>query len=287
MVFEVDYVGSVSRNLFVQPVANTARFPAPGPLPPRQPFPQYGGTFPNSTNVGNAHYNSLQARLNKRYSHGITFLTSYTWSKSMDISSQGQAGLMTIYNRRIDWGPSDFDIPHMFVFSTSYELPWGRGRPLGSSTNRFVSALTGGWVLGGITSFYSGSPVNILAGGDVANVGGGTQRAQVVGDADSGFARSIDQWFNTAAFRTPAPFTFGNSGRNNVRGPGAVNIDLVAYKDFIFTESKRLQFRGEFFNAPNRANFGQPTNNVQSGAFGRILSAGEPRDIQLGLKFLF
>lgn len=283
---EVDYVGSVSRHLFIQPVANTALFPAPGPLAPRQPFPQYGGTFPNSTNSGNSTYNSLQAKLNKRYSSGMSFLTSYTWSRSMDVSSQGQAGLSNIYNRRLDWGRSDFDIPHMFVFSTVYELPFGRGKTFMSSPRRLTDALFGGWIVGGIASLYSGSPFSISAGGDVANVGGGSQRADVVGDAKTG-ERSVEKWFNTAAFRTPVPFTFGNAGRNNVQGPGAVNVDIVTYKDFVFTESKRLQFRAEFFNAPNHPNFNNPNNNVQSGAFGRITTANEPRDIQFALKFLY
>src|SRR5262249_45722490 len=85
-----NYVGSVGRHLFIQPVANTARFPGPGPIQPRQPFPQYGGTFSNSTNIGNSSYNSLQARIENRQFHGLSFLGSYTWSKALDIQSSGQ-----------------------------------------------------------------------------------------------------------------------------------------------------------------------------------------------------
>lgn len=285
---EVDYVGSVGRHLFIQPVANTARNPAPGPIADRQPYPQYGGTFSNSTNIGNSSYNSLQAKLNKRFSHGLTFLTSYTWSKSLDLQSSGQAGgIMTIYDLRRDWGPSDFDVSQMLVFSSSYEVPFGKGKAFGSSARGLENAILGGWNVGGIVSLYSGLPFSISAGGDVANVGGGGQRAQVAGDPKTGFAQSRLQWFNTAAFRTPTPFTFGNAGRNNMRGPSSTTIDLVTYKTFAVTERARLDVRAEFFNAPNHTRFGLPNNNVQSGAFGRIFSANEPRDIQFGLKLVY
>ncbi len=285
---EVNYVGSVSRHQFVQPVANTARFPAPGPIQPRQPFPQYGGTFANSTNIGNASYNSLQARVDKRLSRGLSFLGSYTWSKSLDLQSSGQAGgIVTIYDLRREWGPSDYDFKHLFTFSSIYQLPIGRGKALLSSGGRLSQVLFGGWSIGGIVSVTSGAPFSISAGGDLANVGGGSQRAQVVGNPLTGFEQSIFQWFNTSAFRTPDPFTFGNAGRNNMRGPRATNFDFVTYKDFTIRENMKLEFRGEYFNLPNHARFGIPNSNVQSGAFGKITTADEPRDIQFALKLVF
>jgi hypothetical protein len=126
-----------------------------------------------------------------------------------------------------------------------------------------------------------------LGRGDVANVGGGAQRAQLVGDPFSGFTQSRLEWFNTAAFKTPTVYTFGNSGKNMMRGPRQTNLDFVAYKDFALSESKKLQFRAEFFNAPNHTRFGVPNANVQSSAFGLITSAGSPRDIQFALKFVY
>lgn len=285
---EVDYVGSGGRHLFIQPVANTARYPGPGPISERQPYPQYGGTFSNSTNIGTSNYNSMQVKVEKRYSFGLSFLSSYTWSKSLDIQSEGQSGsIMTIYDLRRDWGPSDFDIRQMFVYSGTYTLPVGKGKQFLSGARGFTNALLGGWNIGGITSIDSGLPFSISAGGDLANVGGGSQRAQVVGDPNSGFSQSRLKWFNTSAFTAPAQYTFGNAGRNNMRGPRQVNVDFVTYKDFAFTESKKLEFRAEFFNVANHARFGNPNNNVQSGAFGGIYSAAEPRDIQFALKFLY
>ena len=146
-----------------------------GSIAPRQPYPQYGGTFSNSTNIGNASYNSLQARVEQRLSHGLSFLGSYTYSKSLDLQSSGQAGgIVTIYDLSREWGPSDFDFTHMFVFSSLYELPFGKGKRFLSSSGRAVDLLIGGWNVAGILSMYSGAPFSVLAGGDFANVGGGT-----------------------------------------------------------------------------------------------------------------
>jgi hypothetical protein len=285
---EIDYVGSVGRHLFIQPVANAARVPGPGPISLRQPYPQYGGTFSNSTNIGNSSYNALQAKFEKRMSYGVTFLGSYTYSKSLDIQSSGQAGgIVTIYDLRREWGPSDYDFTHIFVFSGLYQLPFGRGKAYLGSSGRFTDALIGGWNIGGITSWVSGPPFSISAGGDLANVGVNNQRAQVTGNPLTGFSQSINEWFNIAAFRTPDQFTYGNAGRNNIRGPAAKQYDFVAFKEFTLWEKTKLEFRGEFFNLPNHARFGVPNNNVQSSAFGKITSSGEPRDIQLALKLTF
>jgi hypothetical protein len=141
--------------------------------------------------------------------------------------------------------------------------------------------------MGAIYTFSSGAPFTIGAGGDIANVGGGSQRAQVVGNPYSGFTQSRLEWFNTAAFAIPANYTFGNLGRNNMVGPSQTNIDFSAFKDFALSERVKAQLRGEFFNIANHARFGLPDNNVQDGAFGVINSAGAPRDIQFALKLLF
>ncbi len=289
LVLNLDYIGSVGRHQFIQPAANTARYPGPGTLASRgQPFPQYGGAFSYDENAGNSSYNALQAKLQKSLSFGLNFLASYTWSKSLDIQSEGQSGsIATIYDLRRDWGPSDFDRRHLFVFSGIYQLPVGKGKAHLAGSNGLLQTLLGNWNVGTIVTLTSGRPYSISAGGDVANVGGGSQRARVVGDPLSGFTQSRLEWFNTAAFVTPAPFTFGNAGRNNMSGPAQKNVDFVTFKDFLFTERLRLQFRGEFFNVFNHPNFGLPDGNTQSSSFGQIHSASAPRDIQFGLKLIF
>jgi hypothetical protein len=282
-------VGSVSRHQFIQPAANTALTPGPGPVGPREPYPAYGGSFSFDENVGNASYNALQVKLQKNLSSGLSFLGSYTWSKALDIQSEGQSGsIETIYDLRRDWGPSDFNRTQMFVLNSIYQLPVGAGKKYLSNANGFVRTILGNWNVGGILTMNSGQPYRIVAGGDIANVGGGSQRAQVVGDPNSGFARSRLEWFNTAAFALPAPYTFGNEGRNNLTGPPLKNLDFIAYKDFLFTERLRLQFRSEFFNIFNHANFGLPNNDVQSASFGVITgTATAPREIQFALKLNF
>ena len=290
LVLSLDYVGSLGRHLFIQPTINTARIPGPGSLVSRgQRFSQFaGGGISYSTNEGTSSYNSFQAKLEKSLSPGLRFLASYTWSKSLDIQSEGQSGsIETEYDLRRDWGPSDFDRKHLLTISGTYALPVGRGQEYLAGVNGFMQALLGGWNIGGIYTYVSGAPFSILAGGDIANVGGGSQRAQVVGDPNSGFNRSRLEWFNTSAFALPDNFTFGNAKRNTLTGPGQTNIDFTIFKDFNLFERTKLQFRGEFFNIANHPRFGLPDNNVQSSSFGLISTAGSPRDIQLALKLVF
>ncbi|HVW84851.1 MAG TPA: TonB-dependent receptor, partial [Bryobacteraceae bacterium] len=228
LVLNVDYVGSVGRHQFLQPVANTALVPGPGPISARQPFPAYGGSFSFDENVGNSSYNALQTKLQKSLSFGLNFLASYTWSKSLDIQSEGQSGsIETIYDRRRDWGPSDFNRTHLFTFSGIYQLPVGKGKTYLSNANVFARTLLGNWNLGWVATLNSGQPFRVLAGGDIANVGGGSQRAQVVGNPNTGFTQSRLEWFNVGAFTLPAPFTFGNAGRNNMTGPPVKNWDFI------------------------------------------------------------
>jgi len=227
--------------------------------------------------------------LQKSLSFGLNFLASYTWSKSLDIQSEGQSGsIQTIYNRSLDWGPSDFDRRQLFTFSGIYQLPFGKGKRYLSNANMLTRALLGNWNIGWVVTLNSGQPFRILAGGDIANVGGGSQRARVVGNPNTGFTQSRLEWFNTAAFALPAPFTFGNAGRNNMTGPPVKNWDFISFKDFPFTERMTLQFRAEFFNFLNHPNFGVPHNNVQDAAFGQITATSTaPRQIQFALKLLF
>ncbi|MBV8866011.1 MAG: TonB-dependent receptor, partial [Acidobacteriaceae bacterium] len=257
----------------------------------RQPFPQYGGGFSFDENVGNSNYNALQVKAQKNFSAGLSFLLSYTWSKSLDIQSEGQSGsIETIYDYGRDYGPSDFNRTQLFVFSGVYQLPFGKGMSHLSNANGFTNAVLGNWNLAWIATLTTGQPYSIQAGGDPANVGGGSQRAQVVGSPNSGFNQSIQEWFNTAAFAVPAPYTFGNEGRNNLTGPSFKNLDFSTYKNFMFTERIGLQFRAEFFNILNHPSFYTPDYTVTDSGFGRITQTANPnanREIQFALKLMF
>jgi hypothetical protein len=288
-VLNLDYVGSVGRHQFIQPTANTALYPAPGAIAARQPFPAYGGSFSYDENVGNSSYNGLQAKVQKSLTFGLNFLVSYTWSKSLDLQSEGQSGsIETIYDIRRDWGPSDYNREHLFVFSGIYQLPVGKGKPYLANGNAFARTILGNWNLGWVATLNSGQPFSVLAGGDPANVGGGSQRAQVIGSPNTGFSQGISEWFNTAAFAVPAAYTFGNEGRNNMTGPPLKNLDFITYKDFSITERFTLQFRAEFFNIFNHANFSNPDRTVTDANFGIISGTSTaPREIQFALKLQF
>ena len=290
LVLHLDYVGSVGRHQFIQASANTALTPGPGALAPRQPFPAYG-PFPYDINEGKASYNSLQAQLKKSLSAGLFFMASYTWSKSLDEESSGQSGTISnFYNLKSDYGPSDFNRTHLFVFSTVYKLPFGTGASLLSKSNRFTQLLVGDWNVASIISLDSGAPFSVGAGGDVANVGGGSQRANKIGNpyGGPGFTQGRLSWINKAAFATPAQYTFGSEKRNDLVGPSFKNVDFSVFKDFLIKEPLKLQFRSEFFNVFNHTNYSTPSNNVQSSSLGVITGAvGSGRQIQFALKLLF
>ncbi|MFN8685923.1 MAG: hypothetical protein ACK50U_08005, partial [Acidobacteriota bacterium] len=156
------------------------------------------------------------------------------------------------------------------------------------SMNRFANLALKNWQLGGFFSWLNAIPFSPRSIGD-ANTGVGGLRAQYVsGEVNlPSDERSLSRWFNTAAFRRPDPFTFGNAGRNILNGPGRVNLDVSILKDFPTFEGQSLQFRAEFFNVPNHTNFGQPGNSVGNVNFGVISSAAPARIIQFGLKYNF
>jgi hypothetical protein len=269
-------------------LANTATVPGPGPISARQPFPQYGGPIPWDYNEGTANYNGLQVKLKQELAGGLYYLLSYSYGKAMDLASDPQADTLTnFYHLSQDYGPADYNRKHMFSFASSYALPFGRGKSFLASANAIVNNVLGGWNIGGIVTADSGLPFSAMAGGDVANTGGGPQRAEKIEDAPGSAPQTRQQWLNPQEFTVPAPYTFGNERRNDLIGPGYLNVDFNARKDFVI-ERLTTQFKAEFFNLFNRTQLGQPNNNVQSSSFGSITSTTAPaREIQFGLKMLF
>jgi Carboxypeptidase regulatory-like domain len=305
----VSYVGSGSRHLFIQPMYN-APLPSemgPGPVAPRTPFP-FLGQFPVDFNEGIGNYNALQVKVEQRFSHGLTFLGSYTYSRCLSIQDEGQSGsIQNPYNVRADYGPCDFNIPHIFVFSSAYALPFGKGQTFGGNVGRAGDLLIGGWQVSGIATVDSGQPFTVNVNFDNANINPSseTQRGDPVPGVallPPGFKQGPQAWYNPAAFTIPPPFTYGTLGRNTLRGPKFVNLDFALFKSFKFTESKSLQFRSEFFNIFNNVNFSPPggsasggfstlggANNTSVGTpgFMQILSAAAAREIQFSLKLLW
>jgi len=264
------------------------------------------GSVGEIASISNSSYNALEASLRKRFSHGLSFLASYTWSHSIDdvssfnitgSASQPVAGENDLAQNPFDLaaerGPSMFDARHRLVLSYQWSLPF-----LQHSTNWYGKVL-GNWQLNGIFTAMSGTPFTVFDSNDVSLQGQAPEisgfssnRPNVIGNPNSG-PRTAAQWFNVSAFQriTQDPNSpveqFGNEGRNAVEGPGYVNWDLSAFKNIRLTESKELQFRGELFNVLNHTNFRLPVSDIESQTFGQIQSDVSPRVIQVALKFLF
>lgn len=268
-------------------------------IPPiaRNTYFGFAQLFTAEANV-ESRYNSLQLKLNKRYSDGLSFLAAYTLSKSVDTASvffgSGANGT-TIFPQdnfnSVDGerGPSDFDIRHRFVTSFVYRFPAISGLP---------SALGDGWQVGGIVTLQSGQPFSVLMGTDNSSVGLGNDRPNLVGDPNDG-PHAVDEWFNTGAFVPNELLTFGKSGRNIVRGPDYKNFDLVVAKHTPLSSRVSLEIRLEFFNFFNTAHFALPNNVFTAPNFGALfqtldvaqnnvgLGSGGPRIIQIGARVTF
>lgn len=286
---KLDYVDSLSRHQYINPLANTAMTPGPGPISLRQPFPQYGGPFSFEWNEGPGSYNALQAFLQKSLSSGLFFMASYTWSKSLDWASDPyNNNFPNFYDLASNLGPSNYSLKNMFVLSGVYALPAGRGIRFMSTPSGLVQSIIGNWNVGTIVTLESTHPFDVLAGADVANTGGPNQRAERTSANPYASAQNNKHWLNAAAFTAPAPYTFGNQRRNDLFGPAYRDVDFNAFKNCPLTKRVTLQFRAEFFNILNTTNYGVPVNNIQSSAFGQILGAAGPgREIQFAAKAQF
>lgn len=308
-VLEVGYTGNRSLRLPVVSDYNQANPNLPGQtlgIQDRRPLQGFGAiTWFNP--AGSGSYNGMSVKIEKRFSAGLYFLNSFTWSKALGNSEQqlevapgaAVANPQNIRNLAAERGPSSFDVKLINVTSVVYELPFGQGRRWGSSIPTALDYVVGGWQVTGINTANTGEPVNVIFNpssaidntGRISDFRGATSfRPNVFGDAagSSGAAR-IDNYFNRAAFQQTTPSApFGNLGRNAFRAPNFNQWDLGVYKSFrLPREGMALQFRSEFFNVLNHTNFRPPEPNFSSAAFGTIRTTYIPRQIQFALKFLF
>jgi hypothetical protein len=293
MVIDLTYLGSKGTRLPISFDINQPT-PAAGAIQSRRPYRQWSNiNFRDA--VGTSNYHGFSLRVERRFSAGLSFLSQWTYSKSIDLGSPpstagaGEAGVMNPKNLKGERGLSEFDQRHNFTTSVVYELPWGRGKRWMSNAPAVVDHILGGWQLTGIVRFQSGRPFTVTTGRDMSNTGG-ANRPNVVGNPKLD-KPTANRWFNTDAFSDVLPagvFAYGSAGKNILIADGINNIDLGLFKNFNLGEERRLQFRAEFFNAANHANFGVPERNRQSSAFGRVSSTTTlNRQIQFGLKFNF
>ncbi len=287
----VDYVGSGSRRLDVGGYYNTALTPGPGNPQDRSLFPYIGPTFYDRS-VGKGNYNALQFLFDKRFANGLAYQVSYTWSKVIDTGSDGWYGVegfgvQNPYKYQNDRSIAGYDLTHTLSVNFVYEVPIGKGKAL-ATHNSVVDYIIGGWQVNTIAQAHSGLPYSITADGDIANTGNtGYERANLIGDPNLSH-RTAQQWFNTAAFAIPATYTYGNSGRNILRGPAYWNLDASLFRKFPFSESRALEFRAEAFNIPNTVILNNPSADISAPNFGVITSTqNASRIIQFGLKLRY
>lgn len=266
-----------------------------------RPYPQFAGvTFLNDSYV-QANYDALTIKVQKRYSHGLNFLTAYTWSKNMDNAgggagnnqNAGNAGPQNVYDLNAEYGLSYINTPQRLTNSVTYELPIGKGRALLGSANYVTNLLAGGWSINAINIFASGFPTQFYMNNNLNSpFGTARQRPNATGvnpGASGSVGDRINGWYNPAAFTTTPVLEFGNVTRTvGLRGPGQVNWDVSIFKNFAVTERFKAQFRAESLNFTNTPLFRAPNSAVGNGSFGRITQqANFARMIQLGIRLFF
>ncbi len=291
-VFTLGYVGSHDGRIDYGALQNTAQFPAAGTaaqVASRRLYPYIVPTkWDNSSETAN--YNGLFTTLRKTDSHGLTYLVSYTWSKSIDVGCSDSFGAGCVaqdpYHPQIDRSVSGFDLTNMFSGAVVYELPFGNGREYRSSKG-FVNAVFGGWDVNAILTMTSGTPYSIVVNSDIANTGNTLVQANLVGNPAVN-TRTPNAWFNQSAFQTPPRYTFGNFGRNALRSDWYRDLDLSFFKNFPLWRESTLQFRADSFNLTNTPIFATPGNAVGTPLFGVVTStANTERLLQFALKIQF
>jgi len=263
-----------------------------------KPYPRFTTVSLYRNNVGTTAYQGLSLKLEQRLARGLSYLVSYTRSKLRDdASSVFDASILTgpvanfpvadSFNRKLERDYSTGDIPHVFVTSATWDVPVGRARAV--QLPSVLGAVLSGWSVTGVVTLQSGVPIAVTqATNNNAFAGFGTQRPNLNGDptlpADE---RSTGRWFDTSVFSTAPQFTIGSASRNPVRGPGYRNLDLALIRRVPVTANHALELRAEVFNATNTPPLGAPNGTFGSAAFGTITTAGDPRVIQVAVKYLF
>jgi outer membrane receptor protein involved in Fe transport len=292
LTLTVAYLGNVGRHLWTNVDVN-APVPGPGDFNPRRPYySKFGWTtsqvqrndqldgYPDST----SNYNSLQATAQKRFGSALYLLSNFTWAKSLDI---GTFGPQNIFDFQSNYGNSGSVRPFSWVTAAVWNLPFGRGKAFAGGMNRAAEALIGGWTLSGIYNFEGGFYFTpSLANNASLNSTIGLRPNRIGSGAVSNQNRS--QWFNPSDFTVPAPYIYGNSGRDILLGPRFSSADLSLQKSFAFTEKMHLDLKWDVFNATNHTNLTNPNSSVDTSTAGQITGIVDfKRRMQVGAQFTF
>jgi hypothetical protein len=308
VLWEIGYYGNKMNHIVGRFDLNAPR-PGPGAVNPRRIWTrvQSPGTEALIT-LGrmnrhefrfNTLYHGFQTKVEKRYSKGMTFIGSYAWSRTIaDMRGANGSGgaqgedfrfVLDTLDLTRERGVAGQHMAHRFIMSYVYELPFGRGKAYGGDVHPALDAILGNWSVGGIVTLAAGTPQTLTVQGNPANTGGGDRPDVVAGQYPilPAGERTVDRFFNTEAFTPNKAFTIGNAGNNLLIGPRTTAWDFSLYKSIPIIEGHELQFRFEAFNATNTPRFGFPNAQVGNANFGQISSAGTPRNLQFGLKYLF
>nr|MDQ3010610.1 hypothetical protein [Acidobacteriota bacterium] len=298
MTVEATYFGSAGVKLRRLQTYNQTRPSQLANTNLSRPFPKFGG-FQVMNAPSHSSYHALYLKVQQRFAHGLSFLASYAYSKSIDNGS----GIRTTdgdsltpsndYNLQLERGLSAFDFRQRLTTSWLWDIPVGKGRRF-LSDSRALDLILGGWQLGGILTLQDGFPFTVLCGpGNIQNGGGVCYPDSTGANPNLPDDQKLrTRFFNTDAYvdRIPATgdFRFGTTGRNSVIGPGIISFDASINKKFNFTETTYLEFRTEVFNAPNHPIWSPPGNTLRTTNYGVITSTKiDSRQIQFGLKLVF
>jgi hypothetical protein len=292
LTVEASYFGSKGTKLTAQIVDNTALVPGLNAYSTRQLYPQYAPYILNGFNEFGSWYEGGALRVERRFTGGLSFLLSYTYSKNIDyvdnLSNGGVGGQVTSNPTRFtgsrNKGLAGFDIRNVLVLSNVWNIP-------GRTHHRILDAVVADWTLSNIFTFHTGLPYSVFLGSDVGQIGtvGGryTEYPNLVGNP-SAAVQTPAAWYNTLAFATPTTGTLGNAGRNILQSDSLINDDLAIAKNWQVRERARIEIRGEFFNLFNHANFGFPGQLLGTAQFGTVSSTLNPgRQVQVAAKIHF
>ncbi|HEY6291304.1 MAG TPA: hypothetical protein VI455_07035, partial [Terriglobia bacterium] len=316
-LFDLGYVGTRGLHLVQetdpnQPV-NLTVSPSPATLAAceagacQRPYPLLSG-FSYTQSSGSSIYNALQFKVERRFSRGLSLLGSYTYSKSIDTTSgpfsdsRNANFPQNSYDVAAERAVSDFNFPQRLSVAYLWAMPFGA--TVVKLDNPHWNYLVEGWQVGGVITAQSGPPFTPVVSGDISGAdesqitgtNNATDRPNLTGTSFYPTRQTPQAWMNTSAFSIPPSFTFGNAGRNILRGPGLASWDFSLLRNFRLRESTNLEFRAEMFNILNRPNFDIPQRDLASPSFGQIFNTlqpqaglvsggpGEPRELQLALR---
>jgi hypothetical protein len=290
LLVEGGFLSNISRHLTANDFSLNQVPPdlmGPGNTQAARPFPQFSNVLLLNPSIGKSSYYAGFIRAQKRFADGVSLLAHYTRSRYMDdaesANEYGSTGsYMDAYRRDLDWGRSASDVPDHFVLTVLYEVqPFSR--------HRVLNAALAHWRVGVLQTMMSGPPFTVITSANTTNAfPAGPLRPNLTGDPElPADQRTLAHWFNTAAFTNPAAFTFGNSPRSVLRGPGIVTTDLTVEKSIGIVGSTKLDVRVEAYNLLNRANFNIPGFTLGAADFGVVSSARSARTIQIGTRLSF